>query len=282
MGAVHEFLREVQLARIVGEVEPVDVVDVAVAVVVDAVARDFARVDPHVGGQVFVVVFHALVDHGDDHVGIARRELPCGVDVGIGTHTGLLRVDVARVVVVPLHELCPLVLVEGERYVAHLVADGTRRIRIPGRGGGVHVIRRYGRQRVLDDGDVLAGRKHSGHLGRRDGRVVLCIIPQMQPFLAGAFLEASTRREKSFEPDGADRCEHPVDLVDAAACRYGARGTGLFYDARCFVLEFEDDLAVDGRRGGVYDDGPCGVLTAVAPRFFLGARCQCEYGCGQE
>jgi hypothetical protein len=81
----------------------------------------------------------------------------------------------------------------------------------------------------------------------------------MQPFLAGAFLEASTRREKSFEPDGADRCEHPVDLVDAAACRYGARGTGLFYDARCFVLEFEDDLAVDDRNLGALNNEPMDV-----------------------
>ena len=57
------------IAVVVDEVPAVDVVDVAVAVVVDAVARDLAGVGPDVGGEVGVVVVDAGVDD-------ARRRLP--------------------------------------------------------------------------------------------------------------------------------------------------------------------------------------------------------------
>src|SRR5262249_42153650 len=54
------------------EVPAVDVVDVAVSVVVDAVARDLAGVHPDVGSQVRVIDLHAGIDVGDDEVRVAR------------------------------------------------------------------------------------------------------------------------------------------------------------------------------------------------------------------
>ncbi len=45
----------------------VDVVDVAIAVVIQAVAGNLAGVDPHVGRQVWVVVVHPGVDYADDY-----------------------------------------------------------------------------------------------------------------------------------------------------------------------------------------------------------------------
>ena len=106
------------------------------SVVVDARrAVQFGLVDPHVGGQVLVVVLDALVHDGDDHVGIARRELPGGVHVGVGAQSARLCEDVARIVVVPLHLLRTFALVEGEGDVAHLVFDGAGDALRPGGGG---------------------------------------------------------------------------------------------------------------------------------------------------
>ena len=67
------------------EVPAVDVVDVAVAVVVDAVARDLAGVGPDAAGQVGVVQVDAGVEHGDDRRGAPRRDAPGlgGVDVHV-------------------------------------------------------------------------------------------------------------------------------------------------------------------------------------------------------
>jgi hypothetical protein len=53
---------------VVARVDPKDVVDVAVAVVVDAVAGRLERVVPHVGGEVRVGVVDAGVNHADHDV----------------------------------------------------------------------------------------------------------------------------------------------------------------------------------------------------------------------
>ena len=53
---------------VAGEVIAVDVVDVAVAVIVDPVAGDFARVLPQVVPQIRVRQVDARVSHRDDHV----------------------------------------------------------------------------------------------------------------------------------------------------------------------------------------------------------------------
>jgi hypothetical protein len=54
----------------------VHAVDVAVAVVIDAVACDLAEIGPHVGGQIRVRDIHARVDHSD-HDASAARGIPC-------------------------------------------------------------------------------------------------------------------------------------------------------------------------------------------------------------
>ena len=68
-----------------GKVPAVDVVDVAVAVVVDAVTWNLAGVHPDVVGQVFVGVVNARVDHGDDDTPGAGRDIPGlgSIDVGV-------------------------------------------------------------------------------------------------------------------------------------------------------------------------------------------------------
>ena len=44
------------------------------------------RIDPHVGRQIRMSVFHPFVHDGDDDFGITCRELPCvgHIDVGSG------------------------------------------------------------------------------------------------------------------------------------------------------------------------------------------------------
>ena len=61
------------------EVPAVDVVDVAVVVVVDAVSGDLAGVCPDVVGKVGVVSVDAAVDDGDDDRSAGPGEIPgCG------------------------------------------------------------------------------------------------------------------------------------------------------------------------------------------------------------
>ena len=76
---------------VVGEVVAVDIVDVAVAVIVELVARDLAGVGPQVVAKVRVVHVDALVDHGHHRVGAAGGRVPRlrRVDVGVGRPAGL-------------------------------------------------------------------------------------------------------------------------------------------------------------------------------------------------
>ena len=76
------------------DVEAVHIVDVAVAVVIDSVARNLARVDPDVGGQILVRRFDAAVDHHDHHGGASGCEIPGQrrLDVHPGCTQGLAAV----------------------------------------------------------------------------------------------------------------------------------------------------------------------------------------------
>ena len=69
------------------EIVAVEVVDIAVAVVIHAVAGDLAGIDPHVGGEVGVGVIDTGVDDHDQHAGIAGVVIPGlgGVDVVVGS-----------------------------------------------------------------------------------------------------------------------------------------------------------------------------------------------------
>ena len=77
-----------------GEVPAIDVVDEAVCIVVDAVARRLAWVAPDVRGEVRMVVVDTGVDHGDDHRSRSGGDVPRrrGVDVGVGKPARLRRV----------------------------------------------------------------------------------------------------------------------------------------------------------------------------------------------
>ena len=65
---MHILGRERKIAVIVGEIVTVDIIDVAVAVIINSVSRYFSFVYPHVRRQVFVVVFDTLVDYGYDDI----------------------------------------------------------------------------------------------------------------------------------------------------------------------------------------------------------------------
>jgi hypothetical protein len=80
-----------RVAVAVGEVVAVHIIDVAVAVVVNTIAGDLARVRPDVRGEVGVRVVDTRVDHRDDHVGGLGDGVPGlgGIDVGIVAPAGL-------------------------------------------------------------------------------------------------------------------------------------------------------------------------------------------------
>jgi len=65
------------VAVIVGEIPAVDVIPEAVAVVVDAVARNFAWIAPHVGREILVAIINARIDHRYDDIGVTLAQLPC-------------------------------------------------------------------------------------------------------------------------------------------------------------------------------------------------------------
>src|SRR6266480_82246 len=59
-------------------IDPVAVVHVAVAVVVEPVIVALGRIHPHVGGEIDVVVIHTGVDDGDHYIGAAGGDVPGG------------------------------------------------------------------------------------------------------------------------------------------------------------------------------------------------------------
>src|SRR5436190_183905 len=67
-------------AVIVVSVPTVDVVDIAIAVVVFAVAGDFAMICPEIAHQIRVSDVHAPVHHGDDDL-VASLVLAAGSEV---------------------------------------------------------------------------------------------------------------------------------------------------------------------------------------------------------
>ena len=59
------------------------VIDIAVVVIVNAVAGDFLGVHPHIGGKVRMIVINATVNDGNNDLLAARGDVPgfCGTDV---------------------------------------------------------------------------------------------------------------------------------------------------------------------------------------------------------
>ena len=77
---------------VIGDKVPAaDIVDKAVAVVVDAVACDLAGVPPDIGSQVGMADVNPRIDDTDHHTAGARGDIPGlgGVDIGVGQATRL-------------------------------------------------------------------------------------------------------------------------------------------------------------------------------------------------
>ena len=113
----------------VDEVPAMHVVDVAVVVVVDAVARDLARVGPDVAGEVGVGQLHPGVDDGDHHARVPGGRVPGGLGVDV---------DVALLVEPPQLREPRVVRCEiGRDHAVGLGIDDARHLLEPG-DGGVH------------------------------------------------------------------------------------------------------------------------------------------------
>src|SRR5690348_3045426 len=75
----------VGIVVVVVEVPPMNVVNVPVGVIVDAVAGDFARVGENVGSQVRVVQLDGVIENRNHHVGTACSDIPGFWRVNIDT-----------------------------------------------------------------------------------------------------------------------------------------------------------------------------------------------------
>ena len=154
-----------RIGVVVGEVPAVDVVDEAVAVVVDAVTGHVARVVPGIGRQIRMVVVHAGVDDGHHHAAGAGGRVPRlrGIDVGVD--------DAARLAaVVEAPELAERRVVRGDGRGDHEVWLDVSHSRRPCRPAE-HVLRR--RARSGDRKKTLAqrcGLPPRREVKRRDGR----------------------------------------------------------------------------------------------------------------
>ena len=84
------------ITGIIDRVDAKDVVDVAVIIIVDVVAGNFARVDPHLGGQIAVGIIDARINDADDDVGIAGGDIPSLDDVDVGAGEAALLADVVQ------------------------------------------------------------------------------------------------------------------------------------------------------------------------------------------
>ena len=69
----------VWITRMVDDIDAMHIVHVTVAVVVNAITRNLARIDPHVVGQVFVCIAHAGVNDRHDDVARVVLNVPGGL-----------------------------------------------------------------------------------------------------------------------------------------------------------------------------------------------------------
>ena len=76
---------------VVGKVVAINIICVAIAIVVDAIAGDFACIAPHVCCEVLVVVVNARVDNSDDGSAGSGINVPSlwSIDISILDSTGL-------------------------------------------------------------------------------------------------------------------------------------------------------------------------------------------------
>mmetsp|Transcript_14572 Transcript_14572/g.37094 ORF Transcript_14572/g.37094 Transcript_14572/m.37094 type:complete len:201 (+) Transcript_14572:3009-3611(+) len=74
-----------RVAIVIGEVSPVDVIDVTIVIIIHTIIRDFQRVVPHLLFEVLMVVVNASVNdrHCDTLSNFPSPDLPClgGIDV---------------------------------------------------------------------------------------------------------------------------------------------------------------------------------------------------------
>ena len=76
---------------VVGKVVAINIICVAIAIVVDAIACDFASIAPHVCSEVLVVVVNARVDNSDDGSAGSGIDVPSfwSIDISILGSTSL-------------------------------------------------------------------------------------------------------------------------------------------------------------------------------------------------
>ncbi len=130
------------VAVVVVGIHTVDVVDVAVGVVVDAVAGDLAGIRPGIGREVGVRVVDTGVDHGDHDIGRTVEHAPAlgRVDVSVRGTDMAAAIGLAGVVHAP--EVAEQRIVRHFQRVLHVVGLGVFHVgvRLEGADRGFHRI----------------------------------------------------------------------------------------------------------------------------------------------
>ena len=161
----------IDVGVVIHKIVSIDIIYESVAVVIDAVSGNLARVHPHVGGQVGIGIAYAFVHHGHNDIRVtAGQVFPYILHVDVGAFDSRGRIGFAALVVV-----VPLVL-------EHRIIEGTAY----GPLGGEHFGSRVGNavRSLLRNAIVL------GHLyliqcrQAQDGAVYIL------PLLQGHFVPA--------------------------------------------------------------------------------------------
>ena len=228
-----------QIARILIEVIAIDIVHVAVAVIIQPVAGDFPRVDPHAGSQVLVLVIdgHIHDRHNDRRItGPAGGILPHVVhtDVRSFHRTG----HRAVVVIVPLPFEHGVVKRRGVFAFAPAalpaILGGRQRARTDRRS----VNGRIRRPHPVDGPHIrhlVFGGKPLGSAGHSDRFVDLHVIPQVQAVTTVPVLETGIVREYAPHLRSPQFVGQPVDPGMARGHRAarepaGTQRTGLLLE----------------------------------------------------
>ena len=58
-------------------IDAVDIIHIPIAIIVHTITGNFARVHPHLPGQVLMCITNTRIDHGHNHLGRSSGRIPC-------------------------------------------------------------------------------------------------------------------------------------------------------------------------------------------------------------
>ena len=224
------------------EIIPVNVIGISIAVVIHTgCSVQLFLIDPHIGGQIFVIIHHPLIHHGHNDRRIARAQLPGRLQIDIGTGFDRLhQAFIARILVVPL------IFQTGVVKFSHHINTRIRRNIVPTpnlivRDRLLAVIIFDNPVVILHIGNLVRRSQLAGRRSQRNLRVEFHNIPKVQTESTRLSLMLRNIGENPLERYGLDIRQ---SRVEALKPRTGRLGTGhpRFHGSNRFIAEFNQQF----------------------------------------